>query len=394
MKIMIGCDTYPTDVNGAARFAERLAIGLVGRGHEVHVIAPSTIGPAGIEERDGVTVHRVTSVRYPFHEEFRICLPWQVKDQVQRIMELVRPDVVHTQAHFVVGRFTVRSAVQLGIPLVATNHFMPENLTDQLPVPVHGSIAKAACRMAWKDLAHVFRQAQIVTAPTPRATDLLASEAKITDARPISCGIDAAPYLAAAEAAPANDVPRILFVGRLDQEKRVGELIDAAAKLPADVPYHLEIVGDGTMREQWKAQVRERGITDHTTFRGFISEAELLEAYGRCDVFCMPGIAELQSLVTLESMSAGKPVVAADAMALPHLVHPGRNGWLFTPGDVDDLAARLEQLLRDPELRARMGKASLDIVASHGLDATLDTFEGVYDEAIHGTAGRRGHAAA
>ncbi|WP_051992287.1 glycosyltransferase [Mobilicoccus pelagius] len=389
---MIGCDTYPTDVNGAARFAERLAVGLHGRGHEVHVLAPSTTGPSGIEERDGVIVHRVRSTRYPFHEEFRVCLPWHTRSEVRAVLEQVRPDVVHAQAHFVVGRYTCLGADEFGIPLVATNHFMPENLTDQLPVPVHGRIASFACGLAWRDLARVFSHAQVVTAPTPRATDLLASEAGITDALPISCGIDAAPYAAATEAAPPHDVPRILFVGRLDQEKRVGELIDACARLRPGTPFELEIVGDGTMREKWKAQVRERGLTDRTTFRGFVTESELLEAYGRSDVFCMPGVAELQSLVTLESMSAGKPVVAANAMALPHLVHPGRNGWLYTPGDVDELAERLQCLLDDPEMRRRMGLAGREIVRRHSLDETLDRFEGLYEQ-VQTTAGLGRHAA-
>ena len=92
----------------------------------------------------------------------------------------------------------------------------------------------------------------------------------------------------------------------------------------------------------------------------------------------MPGIAELQSLVTLEAMASGTPVVAADAMALPHLVRPGRNGWLYTPGDVPELTTRLVALLSDAALRRRMGAASLDIVAEHTIVATLDTFEGLY----------------
>ncbi|MDO5627020.1 MAG: glycosyltransferase [Mobilicoccus sp.] len=383
MKIMIGCDTYPTDVNGAARFAERLATGLVGRGHEVHVAAPSTTGAVGIEERDGVVVHRVSSVNYPFHENFRICLPWRTRPEMRALMARVAPDVVHTQAHFVVGRYTVRCADELGIPVVATNHFMPENLTDQLPIPVPGVIGRLACKAAWKDLARVFGPASVVTAPTPRATDLLASEAGITGALPISCGIDAAPYARASAHAPANDVPTVLFVGRLDQEKRVGELIDAVALLPRSTPVRLEIVGDGTLREQWKQQVAQRGIADRTTFRGFIAEEDLLEAYGRCDIFCMPGVAELQSLVTLESMAASKPVVAANAMALPHLVHPGRNGYLFTPGDAAELSRHLRTLLEDPELRTRMGRASEEIVRRHSLEATLDRFEGLYRQVLH-----------
>ncbi|WP_326686131.1 glycosyltransferase [Streptomyces sp. NBC_01795] len=56
-------------------------------------------------------------------------------------------------------------------------------------------------------------------------------------------------------------------------------------------------------------------------------------------------------MVTMEAMAAGKPVVAADAMAQPHPVHPGRNGYLFPPGDVRALADRLMELLDDPAAR-------------------------------------------
>ena len=73
----------------------------------------------------------------------------------------------------------------------------------------------------------------------------------------------------------------------------------------------------------------------------------------------MPGTAELQSLVTLEAMSASTPVLLADAMALPHLVRDGENGYLFTPNDSDDLAEKITRILELPaEERAAMGQAS------------------------------------
>jgi glycosyltransferase involved in cell wall biosynthesis len=92
----------------------------------------------------------------------------------------------------------------------------------------------------------------------------------------------------------------------------------------------------------------------------------------------MPGVAELQSLATMEAMAAGKPVVAADAMALPHLVRPGRNGWLFQPGDVRGLADRLHGVLADPSVTARMGAASGELIANHAIGDTLDRFEAIY----------------
>ncbi|WP_308259353.1 glycosyltransferase [Pseudonocardia sp. H11422] len=386
LRIMLGADTYPPDVNGAARFAERLATGLAGRGHDVHVVAPSPDGPVRRHRLGGVTVHRVRSHRYPWHENFRVCLPWQAGPATAAVLDEVAPDVVHVQAHFVVGRGLAAAASASGRPLVATNHFMPENLFGHARVPT--VLQQAAARWAWRDLARVYGRASVVTAPTPRAVQLLAESAGLTDALPLSCGIDTARYASAATPAAGTDVPTVLFVGRLDTEKRVDELLRAFAALPAGLAARLEIVGDGSRRADWTALAADLGLdSQRVRFHGFVSEDDLLAAYGRCAVFCMPGVAELQSLVTLEAMAAGKPVVAADAMALPHLVRPGRNGWLYPPGDVAALTTRLGGLLADAPLRRRMGAASREIVGEHAIGTTLDAFEAVYRRALgHETA--------
>ena len=71
--------------------------------------------------------------------------------------------------------------------------------------------------------------------------------------------------------------------------------------------------------------------------------------------------------------------MAADAVALPHLVHDGENGYLFPPGDADALAARLTDVLTaSPEERRRMQEASLKMVEAHDINRTLDTFEALY----------------
>jgi len=78
-------------------------------------------------------------------------------------------------------------------------------------------------------------------------------------------------------------------------------------------------------------------------------------------------------------MSASKPVVLANAMALPHLVDDGVNGYLFTPRDPVDLAAKLDLVLKQsPEDIQAMGEASHDKAAKHAIDKTMDTFEKLY----------------
>jgi glycosyltransferase involved in cell wall biosynthesis len=321
-------------------------------------------------------VHRLRSHRTPFHRTFRIGLPWQVRKDVGALLEELRPDLVHVQAHFVVGRYVLRQAAALGIPTVATNHFMPENLFGHAHVPAW--LQGMASRWAWRDLGRVFGEADVVTAPTPRAVQLLHDNGFPERAVPVSCGIDIDRYRLR-EPVRHTIAPTVLFVGRLDEEKRVDELLRALALVPR---LHAEIVGDGSCRAEWELLARDLGIADRVRFRGFVSESELLDAYAAADLFCMPGIAELQSLATMEAMAAGKPVVVADAMALPHLCKPGRNGWLFTPGDVRGLADRLHAVTVDPAVTARMGAASSEMIAAHAIDTTLETFESLYARAL------------
>jgi glycosyltransferase involved in cell wall biosynthesis len=379
MKILIGADTYPPDINGLATFSRRLARGLAAHGHEVHVLSASTTGPRVTEYDGSVVVHRIRSLRYPFHRSLRFAAPWLATPEAERLIARLRPDVVHVQSHLVIGRGLAKAARRAAVPLVATNHFMPENVLGYTPFP--NWMKPYVGRFAWHDLASVFGHAELITAPTERAVQLL-QDATGLRAEPVSNGIDSERYWQAAEqaaASPAAD-PTILFVGRLDPEKRVDELIKAYARLPRAVGARLEIVGDGDQRPMLERLAVDLDVDDRVVFRGRVGDDDLLEAYGRSSVFCMPGIAELQSIVTLEAMSAGKPVVAANAMALPHLVHSGHNGWLYTPGDIGELALRLSALITDPDLCRRMGGHSREIVARHDFGATLDRFEQIYHQ--------------
>ncbi|GAA1136583.1 glycosyltransferase [Nesterenkonia lutea] len=375
LRIAVTADTYAPDVNGAANFAFRLASGLVGRGHDVHVICPSTNDKTFTEMVGGVTVHRIGSMRTPFHPTFRFCPPWRTAHAVPALLSEIDPDVVHTQAHFLVGRSAVRAATATGIPVVATNHFMPENLLGYAPLPRF--IHRLFTRLAWRDLVRIFGRATVCTTPTPRAAELLERNGLNRPVMAISCGIDRAHYAGPPE---LTGVPTILFVGRLDAEKNVHELLEAAAMLPPDA--RVEVVGEGSQRHRLEVLAADLGIAERVMFHGFVPDEELVRAYRRCAVFCMPGTAELQSLVTMEAMAAGKPVVAADAMALPHLVRSGQNGWLYTPGDVTELAGRLAAVLADEQTRTAMGRQSLELISVHDLGSTLDQFEGIYHDVV------------
>ena len=156
-------------------------------------------------------------------------------------------------------------------------------------------------------------------------------------------------------------------------------MLRAITKLDPALDVTFDIIGNGDQRRNLEELTKELGLTDRVTFHGLTTDEELRGALTRASLFVIASIAELQSIATMEAMASGLPIVAANAVALPHLVHDGENGYLFEPGNVDDLAAKLTTVLtQTPEERLRMQQASLDGVKVHDMQRTLDTFEALY----------------
>lgn len=365
-------------MNGAANFAERLAAGLAERGHDVHVLAQShTKSEGAYREVHGgqvITVHRVRSARWPKHDWIRFAYPWRINANSRGILNIVRPDVVHTQSHLLIGRGMSTEAKKRGIRIVATNHFMPENLIEHTGLPKF--IWPFAVWLTWRDAARILSRAAEVTSPTRKAADYLEEKTRLRHVHAVSCGIRASDYTPSFEPRTEN---RIIFCGRVTGEKQIDKLLDAVALVPADLDVQLDIVGDGDQRKNLEAQALSLGIAHRVTFTGRIPDEDLRARLTQATVFAMPSIAELQSIATMEGMASGLPVVAADAMALPHLVRDGENGYLFPPGDVQGLAERLERVLRLPEEELLVMKnASLRQIEPHDIETTLKVFEKLY----------------
>jgi glycosyltransferase involved in cell wall biosynthesis len=381
MRILIGADTYYPDVNGASYFTQRFAEGLVGRGHEVHLVAASRGWHSYLENRDGIVEHRVRSLALPGHPGFRF-VPPGVRRHLRNEVQEVAPDLIHVQGHFAIGRTLIAIARQLGIPVVATNHFMPDNLVHYLGLP--GPLERLVEAAGWADFARVFNRADRITAPTPFAAALAERKGVRRSVQPISCGLDLSRFSGTVDPAPfraqyrLDRRPTILFVGRLDAEKHVDELIRALPAVRRQVDAQLVIVGTGHEEARLRELSTRGGLDGHVRFTGFVSDEDLPGAYAAADVAVNPGTAELQSIVTLEAMASGKPVVGANARALPLLVHDAVNGHLFTPGDVAGLAGALTGILTDDVRRIRMGLESRRLMRAHDLIATLDAFEAVY----------------
>jgi len=379
VRILIGADTFAPDINGSASFTKRLAVSLQKRGHDVHVVAPSATGPAssGPEMHDGVelTVHRLLSWRWLPHPWLRFALPWRAKANGRKLVEKLKPDVVHFQSHIIIGGGLAPAAKANGVRLIGTNHSMAENIAQHVTI-FPPPMLRWLIRTQWKVARDVYAMADEVTTPTKRSSDYFEQMTGLTGVHSISNGLDASNYVPSYEPREGN---RIIFVGRLDEEKSIHELIQAAAKLDASLGAHVEIIGDGEDRHRLERMARDLNIADRVTFHGRISDEALRDILTNGAVFAMPSRAELQCIAAMEAMASALPVVAANAMALPHLVRQGKNGYLYDPGNITEFARHLTTVLTaSPEKYADMKKASQKIVAKHSLEATTDTFEALY----------------
>jgi 1,2-diacylglycerol 3-alpha-glucosyltransferase len=386
LKILLAADTYHPDVNGVAYFSQRLAIHLAKRGHEVSVICPSQ-GPRNqITMREGVRVLGFGSVPLILYPDRRFSPPLLAKRPIRKFLRENRPHVIHLQDHFFLAKAVLGAAVETGIPIMGTNHFLPDNVVHHLHLSAKKEFQVE--RLLWARFVKVYNHMYFVTAPTATAARLTERPELTKDVIPISSGVDLCrfhPGFDASEIRNKYAIPNrqiLLCVGRLDQEKRVEVAIQAMPEIVKRVDAHLVVAGKGKLRGRLEALACRLGINDRVTFLGFLPDDDLPKLYCLGNIFVMPGVAELQSSATMEAMGAGLPVIAADAKALPELVHHGENGFLFPQDDARELALAAARILSDEQLRNRMAKKSLEMIQIHDLKKVVERYEALYEQMI------------
>jgi glycosyltransferase involved in cell wall biosynthesis len=413
LRVLIVTDQYEPMIGGVPTVTRELARGLAERGHAVELLAPSATGRSATAS-GRLTVARRGSVRWPWYEDQRLGL--LSRAAAGQLIGGFAPDVVHVHSPLTLGAAARSAARRRGVPVVYTNHYLPANVhptagsrpaapgdpavgstspatrvsaaTRATAAAVGGAANTAASALLdvgfYGYLTAFANRCDRVTAPTATALLLLREHGLRAPSQVVSNGIDLDVYSPGAAdeslrrryALPAGR-PLILSVGRLSPEKRADVLIEAvAAQDVADTV--LALAGSGPDEGRLRELAARRGVSDRVRFLGFIPGTDLPGLYRLADMFAIASEAELQSLVTMEAMATGLPVVAVNAGALGELVHPGENGFLARPGRAADLAGSFDLLCRDRELRARMSKSGLRIIADHDRHRLLARWESIY----------------
>ncbi|MCF7550318.1 glycosyltransferase family 4 protein [Pseudonocardia sp. WMMC193] len=400
--LLVSWEYPPVVVGGLGRHVHALARELTAAGHEVVVLcrqptgSDATTHPTVDETVDGVRVLR--AAEDPIHLEFaRDLVAWTlamghtlVRTALTRLGSW-RPDVVHAHDWLVAHPATTLADV-LGAPLVATIHATEAGRhSGWLPGPLN----RAVHSVEWT-LVH--RADAVITCSRAMRGEV----AQLFDADPpggvhvVHNGIDTRGWRVRRDRAAAVRAryapgagPMLAFVGRLEYEKGVQDLLAAMPRIRRAHPgTRLLVAGTGTQQGFLAEEVRRLRLRRAVTFTGHLPDRDLSALLVAADAVVLPSRYEPFGIVALEAAAAGATLVASSAGGLGELVVEGETGWSFPPGDVPALAAAVDRALSAPvasAAHARRARARL---------RTDFTWAGIAAETarVYAAAPRRGPA--
>ncbi|WP_222124082.1 glycosyltransferase family 1 protein [Arthrobacter sp. U41] len=344
MRIAIVAESFLPLMNGVTHSILRVLEHLQERGDEVLIIAPSTQDTETPGEVYGAHVHRLPSVPLAGYANVRVAMGGVYR--VKRILAEYAPDVVHLASPFVLGWRAAQAAHQLGIPAVAIYQTEVPGYAGRYGVPFLEN-------WAWNRVENIHLLAARTLVPSSFALNQLRGRG-IPRVEMWRRGVDTQRFSPEkrdagwrGSVAPAGE--RIIgYVGRLAVEKQVQDLA-----VLADVPgTRLVIVGDGPQRA-----ALEDALPD-AVFTGFLGGDELARAVASFDLFVHPGEFETFCQTIQEAMASGVPVVATGRGGPLDLVENSRTGWLYEPGDLAALRARVADLMGDDAKRRAFAAAA------------------------------------
>ena len=337
-------------------------------GHQTQIFAPSSRAQA---DSDGMTFHRIgTPIAIPVNDSVaRITLSLNLANQVESIVERERFDVLHFHEPLMpvlpwtllrlsstanVGTFHAFSRSNVG-------YYYGRPLLRPYLERLHRGIAVS-------EPARTFFHQYFPDFPL----------------RIIPNGIDTSVYRPGLSPIRhlRDDKVNILFVGRLEKRKGLGDLLRAFEFMRSRVTNaRLIIVGDGPLRGRAESFISRHRLPD-VVMAGFVPDFVLPRYYNSTDIFCAPATGrESFGVVLLEAMACAVPVVATEVPGYMSVLEPGKDSLTVRPKSWAELGAALVILARDPELRRRMGASGQEKAQRYSWSSVAAQVIEVYAEA-------------
>jgi L-malate glycosyltransferase len=370
----IGITCYPSQ-GGSGIIATELGLNLARSGYAVHFICSSP--PLRLRQLTGnLFYHPVDVVDYPVFKSppYTLSLATAMAGAVQA------HDLEILHVHY-------------AIPHAASGYLAREMVggSDRLKliVTLHGTdITLVGQEPAFFPMTRfLIEQADAVTAVSTflarETRNVFASEREIAvipnfvDTRRFQPAADRSGRLRYAR----PDEALLVHASNFREVKNLPAVCEVFARIAAQRPARLLLLGEGPEREPALARLRDLGLADRVTAPGLVEDLETLLPFG--DLLLLPSRHESFGLVALEAMSCGVPVIATDRGGTGEFIDDGVNGYLRDPDDLDGMAAAALRVLGDPDLQRHLAEeARRDAVANYGARCVLQQYIELYDRVL------------
>jgi glycosyltransferase involved in cell wall biosynthesis len=277
-----------------------------------------------------------------------------VFSKVRKLHQQSPLHLIHAHAALPCGHAAAFLSARLNIPFVVTIHGLD----------VFNRCFQDGIAAAWrkKSSQHVYEKAAKVICISEKVRNLLTQNSgEKVSSEVVYNGTD--PEFFAPDPSDNNSSdsapPKILVVGTLLAGKGQELVLGAMARLKDRHPtLRAEFIGEGGDRDRFITLAQELQIADRVHFPGRRTRSEVADAMRRCTLFVLPSRFEGLGCVYLEAMACGKPAIGCRGQGIDEIIEDGVNGALIPPDGLDELAQKLQTLLADSELRARIGHAA------------------------------------
>eukprot|EP00184_Porphyridium_aerugineum_P003264 CAMPEP_0184699336 /NCGR_PEP_ID=MMETSP0313-20130426/5645_1 /TAXON_ID=2792 /ORGANISM="Porphyridium aerugineum, Strain SAG 1380-2" /LENGTH=459 /DNA_ID=CAMNT_0027158409 /DNA_START=79 /DNA_END=1455 /DNA_ORIENTATION=+ len=326
-----------THVSGYSNRFKTLLKWLKEAGDEVIVITPDN-SPDAPKEFEGAKIINISGFTFPLYKH--ITMSFGINNGVYTALKNFQPDIVHVSTPGLLVFSTMLYCRLLRLPVLFSYH-------THLPVYAKSYGFGFLEWLAWWFIRFVHNRADATLATSPQLCNELCQNGvervglwrKGVDTDIFSPQFRSEKMRNEMSDGHPED-PLLVYVGRLGAEKNLSMLVPIFDQIP---DARLCIVGNGPIRESLQAEFGSRKVK----FLGQRTGFELSQAFASGDLFIMPSESETLGFVVMESMASGVPVVGARAGGIPDLIHDGKNGLMFEPGNVDQAVRCIRSVLDD-----------------------------------------------
>ena len=345
---------------------EEMIAALKALGHEIVIVAPTAMEKEEFGADAGMVAWMKRHLPRMLYELLEFAYAVLAYFRLRRAVHEHRPDCLYERYNLFLpaGIWLKR---RYGLPMLL-----------EVNAPLYEERARydgiALRRLAQWTQHSTWRGADYVLPVTRVLGDIVAAagvpEARI---RVIPNGIDPARFSAAPDTATAKrmlglqDKLVLGFTGFLRDWHGLDSVIDLIAR-DADAARHLLVIGDGPARATLEAQARRLGIADRLTITGIVGRDDIARHVAAFDIALQPAVVAYASPLKLfEYLALGRAIVAPAQPNIMEILSDGKNAVLFEPGNPDALAAAIERVSRDAELRQRIAAGARASIAEQGL---------------------------